>query len=51
MRHTLNGAGGNNPRATTDNEYFEMNDLESDIKTFFDLDPKGVGFVFDAHRG
>ncbi len=45
----INGAGGNNPRATTDNEYFEMKDLESDIKTFFDLDDKGVGFVFNLN--
>ena len=24
----INGAGGNNPRATTDKEYFELGDLE-----------------------
>jgi len=47
----INGAGGNNPRATTDKEYLFPEDLDSseDVKTFFDLDPKGVGFVFDLN--
>lgn len=47
----INGAGGNNPRATTDKEYLFPEDLdcEEDIKTFFDLDPKGIGFVFDLN--
>ncbi len=47
----INGAGGNNPRATTDKEYLYPEDLDSaeDIKTFFDLDPKGIGFVFDLN--
>ena len=32
----INGAGGNNPRATTDHETFEMGDeARDDIKTFF----------------
>ena len=42
----LNGAGGNNPRATTDKEYFEVGDVEADTKSFFDLDKSGVEFVF-----
>lgn len=42
----VNGAGGNNPRATTDNEYFDLNDLDADTKTFFDLEKSGVEFVF-----
>ena len=34
----INGAGGNNPRATTDNEFhYEAKDIEN-CKTFFDLD-------------
>ena len=42
----VNGAGGNNPRATTDNEYqHEAKDITG-CKTFFDLDPSGVDFVF-----
>lgn len=40
----VNGAGGNNPRATTDNEY-QHEALEGQ-KTFFDLDAGGVDFVF-----
>ncbi|MBQ6891459.1 MAG: SDR family oxidoreductase, partial [Clostridia bacterium] len=42
----LNGAGGNDPRATTDKEYFEPGDLEADTKSFFDLDEDGVEAVF-----
>jgi NAD(P)-dependent dehydrogenase (short-subunit alcohol dehydrogenase family) len=40
----INGAGGNNPRATTDNEY-QHEALEGQ-KTFFDLNTEGVDFVF-----
>ena len=42
----INGAGGNNPRATTDKEYFELGDIDDETKSFFDLDPDGVSFVF-----
>ncbi len=45
----INGAGGNNPRATTDREYFSMADLDEEVKTFFDLDADGVGFVFNLN--
>ena len=45
----LNGAGGNNPRATTDKEYFEVGDIEGDTKSFFDLDKSGVEFVFNLN--
>ena len=45
----INGAGGNNPRATTDKEYFEMGDIDADTKSFFDLDADGVGFVFNLN--
>ena len=45
----INGAGGNNPRATTDKEYFEAGDIEADTKSFFDLDKDGVGFVFNLN--
>ncbi len=45
----INGAGGNNPRATTDKEYFEPGDLDGDVKSFFDLDKSGVEFVFNLN--
>ncbi|RPA55951.1 SDR family NAD(P)-dependent oxidoreductase [Aerococcus agrisoli] len=44
----VNGAGGNNARATTDNEYHEL-DLPEETKTFFDLDQSGVEFVFNLN--
>ena len=40
----VNGAGGNNPRATTDNEYHH--EAKEGGKSFFDLDASGVDFVF-----
>ena len=40
----VNGAGGNNPRATTDNEY--QHEAKEGGKSFFDLDASGVDFVF-----
>ncbi|MCR5795169.1 MAG: SDR family oxidoreductase [Solobacterium sp.] len=45
----LNGAGGNNPRATTDKEYYEDGDISADTKSFFDLDKGGVEFVFNLN--
>jgi len=43
----INGAGGNSPRATTDDEFFDPAVLASaDKKSFFDLDPAGFDFVF-----
>ncbi len=45
----INGAGGNNPRATTDNEYAELGDDLKEMKTFFDLDQAGVEFVFNLN--
>ena len=40
----INGAGGNNPRATTDNEY--QHEAKEGQTTFFDLTADGVDFVF-----
>ena len=45
----LNGAGGNNPRATTDKEYFELGDIDAETKSFFDLEQNGVEFVFNLN--
>ncbi|MCZ0717253.1 SDR family oxidoreductase [Aerococcus kribbianus] len=44
----VNGAGGNSPKATTDNE-FHSNDLDADTKSFFDLDQSGIEFVFNLN--
>lgn len=44
----INGAGGNNPKATTDNEFHEL-DLPAETKTFFDLDKAGIEFVFNLN--
>lgn len=43
----INGAGGNNPRATCDNE--TMTPDTEGMKTFFDLDESGLKFVFDLN--
>ncbi len=45
----INGAGGNNKRATTDKEYFAAEDIDSDTKSFFELDQSGVEFVFNLN--
>ena len=45
----INGAGGNSPKATTDNEYAELDDDTKELKTFFDLDQGGVEFVFNLN--
>lgn len=48
----INGAGGNNPRATTSCETCSPEYLKTtaeDFKTFFDLEPDGVSFVFNLN--
>ena len=46
----INGAGGNNPKATTDEEFFTKESLTNDaIKGFFDLDLSGFNFVFNLN--
>lgn len=46
----LNGAGGNNPKGTTSKDYYDFEDEQlEDVKTFFDLDPKGIEFVFNLN--
>lgn len=43
----INGAGGNSPKATTDNEYMTPS-LEG-VKDFFALEESGLKFVFDLN--
>jgi NAD(P)-dependent dehydrogenase (short-subunit alcohol dehydrogenase family) len=48
----INGAGGNHPKGTTSLEYLRPEDLAGAAKelvTFYDLDPKGVEFVFNLN--
>ena len=48
--YLINGAGGNNPRATTSDEYFDAASLDDpDRASFFDLKPEGISFVFDLN--
>ena len=48
VNYLLNGAGGNNPRATCDNETMTP-DLPDTVKSFFDLEESGLRFVFDLN--
>ncbi len=47
----INGAGGNHPKGTTSNSFLTEEDLAAggELKTFFDLDPEGIKFVFDLN--
>ncbi len=48
----VNGAGGNHPKGTTSLEYLRKEDLSGAAKeliTFYDLDPKGIEFVFNLN--
>ena len=46
----INGAGGNDPAATADDEFFSMDTLlNPDKKSFFDLTAEGFGKVFDLN--
>ncbi|MDD2601183.1 MAG: SDR family oxidoreductase [Kiritimatiellae bacterium] len=48
----INGAGGNHPKGTTAMEYLNPDDLlieDRDFVTFYDLDPKGIEFVFNLN--
>ncbi|WP_062532049.1 SDR family oxidoreductase [Jeotgalibaca dankookensis] len=44
----VNGAGGNSPKASTEVEYHEFDGMK-DVKNFFDLDQKGIEFVFNLN--
>ena len=48
----INGAGGNHPKGTTSMERLNPDDLlntNRDFVTFYDLDPKGIEFVFNLN--
>lgn len=46
----INGAGGNHPSATSDDEYFSMETLRDPAKkSFFDLDPAAFEKVMDLN--
>jgi len=48
----INGAGGNHPKGTTSLEYLRKEDASGAVKdlvTFYDLDPKGIEFVFNLN--
>jgi len=46
----INGAGGNNPKGTTTNEYFTPQDIiDESVISFFDLDASGIEFVFNLN--
>lgn len=46
----INGAGGNNPAATTSKEYFNVDDLQdSSLKTFFDLESEAINKLFNLN--
>ncbi len=53
----LNGAGGNNPKGSTTKDDLTPEDMEvldkdgiiDGVKTFFDLDPDGISFVFNLN--
>ncbi|MDR3216881.1 MAG: SDR family oxidoreductase [Clostridiaceae bacterium] len=44
----VNGAGGNNPAATTGEEFFDAKN-NGEVKSFFDLTEAGVDFVFNLN--
>lgn len=48
----INGAGGNHPKGTTSMEFLTseiLNANDPEATTFFDLDPKGIEFVFNLN--
>lgn len=48
----INGAGGNHPSGTTTKDKLELSDIAEKaegVKTFFDLDAKGIEFVFNLN--
>ncbi len=46
----INGANGNHSKNTTSKSFFQVEDLieNNDVKTFLNLDPESIRFVFDS---
>ena len=48
----INGAGGNHPKGTTSKEHLLPEDIDKTVEgvtSFYDLDPKGIEFVFNLN--
>lgn len=45
----INGAGGNNPKASTEDEFYDLDRKKENEKTFFDLEESGIVFVFNLN--
>jgi NAD(P)-dependent dehydrogenase (short-subunit alcohol dehydrogenase family) len=46
----INGAGGNNPKGTTTNEFFNIEDIaKKEVISFFDLDADAIKSVFNLN--
>lgn len=48
----INGAGGNHPKGTTSMEFMSkevLDNVDENVKTFYDLDPDGIQFVFNLN--
>lgn len=45
----INGAGGNHPKGTASDVFFDRENKTSGLQTFFGLDTEGLRFVFDLN--
>ena len=45
----INGAGGNHPKGTTADVFFDRENKTTGLQTFFGLDTEGLRFVFDLN--
>ncbi|MBQ4116489.1 MAG: SDR family oxidoreductase [Clostridia bacterium] len=45
----INGAGGNNPKGTSDDEFYTDESAKESVKSFFELDQAGIQFVLNLN--
>ena len=45
----INGAGGNNPKGTSDDEFYSDKSAKESVKSFFELDQDGIQFVLNLN--